>query len=144
YGHDIEASWLLWDAAEATGEEIGTYRCMCLRLADSVLLRALTKNGLRNERVNDVNDETRVWWVQAEGVIGFLNAYQLSGEERYLRAFEQQWAYIQRAIVDPRPGGEWYWSVQPDGKPTCKPIVEEWKCPYHNSRMCLEVIGRAG
>ncbi|MEG0997090.1 MAG: AGE family epimerase/isomerase, partial [Clostridia bacterium] len=112
YGHDIEASWLLWDAAEATGEEIGTYRCMCLRLADSVLLRALTKNGLRNERVNDVNDETRVWWVQAEGVIGFLNAYQLSGEERYLRAFEQQWAYIQRAIVDPRPGGEWYWSVQ--------------------------------
>ena len=55
----------------------------------------------------------------------------------------QQWRYIQDVIVDPRSGSEWYWSTEEDGTPTKKPIVEEWKCPYHNGRMCLRLIEKA-
>jgi len=89
-----------------------------------------------------VVDATRVWWVQAEALLGFLNAWQHTGEERYLEAVRSQWAYIRDVMVDKRPGSEWYWSCQADGTPIQKPIVEPWKCPYHNGRMCLEVLRR--
>ena len=77
-------------------------------------------------------------------VMGFLNAAQKTGEGKYLEQAEAQWAYIRRAIIDPRPGGEWFWYVLPDGTPARDPIVEPWKCPYHNGRMALEVLRRCG
>ena len=57
-----------------------------------------------------------------------------------LKDLATQWETIQRMIVDPRPNGEWYWSVYEDGSLTDRPMVEEWKCPYHNSRMCLRIM----
>ena len=75
-----------------------------------------------------------------ETVLGFLNAYELTGASTWLRQAEAQFAYICRAFVDPRPNSEWFWSLTESGIPTDKPIVEEWKCPYHNSRMCLRVM----
>ena len=88
-------------------------------------------------------DTTRVWWVQAEALVGFLNAFQKTGEARFLAAAQSQWRYIRDVIVDRRPGGEWFWCVREDGTPIEKPIVEPWKCPYHNGRMALEVIERS-
>ncbi len=144
YGHDIEGSWLIWDAAEALlpEEARAPYRDMCLTLAEAVTSRAFTPHGLENEIVEGVTEHTRVWWVQAETLLGLDNAWRLSGDARYREMAFQQWEIIQRMMVDPRPGGEWFWSVLADGTPTDKPIVEEWKCPYHNGRMCLRMIER--
>ena len=142
YGHDIEASWLIWDAAETLVEEnrLAPVRAMCVDLARSVLYRAMTDHGLKNECVDGVNEETRIWWVQAETLLGFDNAWRLTGEDMFLTARDFQWETIQRMIVDKRENGEWYWSVHEDGSLTERPMVEEWKCPYHNSRMCLRII----
>ncbi len=142
FGHDIEASWLMWDAAEAfiPEEERAPYHDMCLTLAEATCERAFTDHGMENEIVEGVVEHTRVWWVQAETVLGFANAYDLSGDAAWLALAEQQYRYIERFVADPRPGGEWFWSLDEDGTPTEKPIVEEWKCPYHNGRMCLRLM----
>lgn len=143
YGHDIEGSWLIWDAVETLlpESERAPYRDMCMVLADAVYERAWTDHGLDNEIVNGKVDHTRIWWVQAETMLGFANAYKLTGEARYQRALEEEWAYILRVIVDPREGSEWFWCTSEDGVPTPEePIVEEWKCPYHNGRMALRLI----
>ena len=142
YGHDIEASWLLWDSVATLLPQKAwpPYQAMCLDLANSVCQRAFTDRGLKNECVNGVNDELRVWWVQAETMLGFANAYALTREDQWLNRLDTQWAAIQRLIVDKRPGGEWYWSVYENGELTERPMVEEWKCPYHNGRMCLRLM----
>ena len=142
FGHDVEASWLMWDAVECMipQEEQAPDKAMCIALAESVHERAMTDHGLKNEMVDGVIEQTRIWWVQAETLLGFSNAYDLTGKEIFKEAVSTQWQTIQRMIVDPREGGEWYWSVEEDGTPTDKPIVEEWKCPYHNGRMCLRII----
>jgi len=124
-------------------EERDAYKDMRIALAEAVYERAMTDHGLKNEMVNGEIDETRIWWVQAETVLGFENAYALTGENKYKEAFETQWRAVQRMIVDPREESEWFWSVSEDGTPTDKPIVEEWKCPYHNGRMCLRLMEKA-
>ena len=113
---------------------------MCLDLIRSVRERAFTDHGLKNECVNGVTDELRIWWVQAETMLGLAEAWKLTHEPSWLDDLRTQWAATQRLIVDPREGGEWYWSVYEDGTPTERPMVEEWKCPYHNGRMCLNLI----
>lgn len=145
YGHDIEASWLMWDAALVLlpEDQQAPYKAMCLDLAHAVLARAMTNHGLRNECVDGVDNEKRIWWVQAEAVLGFSNAYRLSGEKAFLDAAEKMWQAVQDMIVDKRPGGEWYWATDEHGVPNGQPIVEEWKCPYHNSRMCMRIMETA-
>ena len=86
----------------------------------------------------------RIWWVQAETVIGFLNGYQRNPEKKeYLEAAKSEWQFIKDYVIDKREGSEWFWEVDENGKPyPDRPIVEPWKCPYHNGRMCIEVIRR--
>ena len=135
----------MWDAVECMipDEKRDAYKEMCIALAGAVYERAMTDRGLKNEMVNGATDETRIWWVQAETVLGFENAYGLTGDEKYKNAYETQWNAVQHMIVDPREGGEWLWSDDENGTPTDKPIVEEWKCPYHNGRMCLRLMEKA-
>ena len=142
YGHDIEAGWLVWDAVNTLlpEDERTPYRAMCLGLLRSVRERAFTDHGLKNECVNGVEDELRIWWVQAETMLGLAEGWKLTHEPDWLDDLRTQWAAIRKLIVDPREGGEWYWSVYEDGTPTERPMVEEWKCPYHNGRMCLNLI----
>ncbi len=97
-----------------------------------------------NECLNGINDTTRIWWVQAEAVVGFLNGYEKNHKEhRYLEAANSVWNYIKTYLIDRRTGSEWYWALNQDRIPLNRPIVEPWKCPYHNGRMCFEVIRRA-
>ena len=114
-------------------------------MAEQILSIAYKNHSLLNECEKGKDDSKRIWWVQAESVVGFLNAFQKSGSESYLTAATDIWNYIKTTIVDRRPGSEWFWCVDESGKPaTRQPIVEPWKCPYHNGRMCFEVMERAG
>jgi len=145
YGHDIEASWLIDRACEVLKIDALTAQLgnMTAQIADQVLEAAFQNGALNNQRCRGIVDKTRVWWVQAEAVIGFLNAYHKSGDEKFLQASKQIWQYTKQNIIDQRSGSEWYWCVDNNGEPSeKKPIVEPWKCPYHNGRMCMEVMKR--
>ncbi len=144
FGHDIETSWLADRTLEVLGDEALTARIrpLLLAMADETLKLAYTEgNGFSAEMERGKVDTTRVWWVQAEALLGFLNAWQKTGEARFLKAAESQWAYIRDHVIDPRCG-EWHSALTEDGAVLDKPIVEPWKCPYHNGRMCFEVIRR--
>ena len=141
FGHDIEASWLLWDAAVTLlpGKELPAWQALCLDLLQSVTERAFTGNGLHYESVAGRVNTLRTWWPQAETVLGFDFGRQITGDPVWLARMEQQWRYIRQAFVDPRAGGEWFNELEPDGSAR-KPVVDEWKCPYHNGRMCLRLV----
>lgn len=145
YGHDIEASWLLDRAAKVLGDQKlseETY-AYTTELAKEVYKEALDHGAMNNECFKGVVDKTRVWWVQAEAMVGFYNCYQKTGEEKYKKITEDLWTYIKENIIDKREGSEWFWDLNKEGKPESKkPIVEPWKCPYHNGRMCMEMIRR--
>lgn len=147
YGHDIEAAWLVDRGLEVLGDKEYTEKLgpITSEITKNIYERAFSENSLLNEAENGVDDTTRVWWVQAETVVGFINGYQKNPQEKkYLEAAEAVWGYIKEYLIDPREGSEWFWSVDAQGKPAEKPIVEPWKCPYHNGRMCMEVIKRLG
>ena len=145
YGHDIETSWLMDRGLEVLDDEKYTAKItpITTEIAENIYHRACVDHSLMNECENGVNDTRRIWWVQAETVIGFLNRYQKDSEKKeYLQAAEDEWNYIKTYMLDPREGSEWFWYVKEDHTPGDGPIVEPWKCPYHNGRMCMEVIRR--
>lgn len=145
YGHDIETAWLVDRGLEVLGDEAYQEKLYPITrtITRNIYDRAYIDHSLVNEAENGVVDTTRVWWVQAEGIVGFVNGYQKSPEHgEYLRAAEDIWSYVKNYIIDRREGSEWFWSVDKDKKPVERSIVEPWKCPYHNGRMCIEVIRR--
>ncbi|MDQ0229609.1 AGE family epimerase/isomerase [Metabacillus malikii] len=144
FGHDIEASWLIDDAIKAVGLTDERYIQMVIDIAYNIgNSHAILEDGsLANEQVNDEMDLTRVWWVQAEAIVGFQNAYERTKDDKFLTLVDGLWAYTKEHIVDHREGGEWYWSIEADGKPTERAVGEPWKTPYHNARFCLEMIER--
>lgn len=145
YGHDIETAWLVDRGLEILDDEAYTRKLSPITgtITENIYRRAYIDHSLVNEAENGIVDGTRVWWVQAEAVVGFINGYQKAPEHReYLEAAEDIWEDIKTYFVDNRSGSEWYWSLDADKKPIEKPIVEPWKCPYHNGRMCFEVIKR--
>lgn len=145
YGHDIEASWLIDYAYRILGEDDVNQRKerYTTEIADYILNRALQEGAVNNECFNGKVDKTRVWWVQAEAVVGFYNAYEKTNDMKYLKAAEEIWVYIGNYFIDSRKNGEWFWDLDEEGKPSSrKPITEPWKCPYHNGRMCMEILSR--
>lgn len=145
YGHDIEAAWLIDRGLDILGDRAYTERLAPITetITDHIFHRAYTDHSLVNEAENGVVDRTRVWWVQAEAVVGFLNGYQRHQEKKeYLAAAEDIWGYIRDHLIDRRPGSEWFSGLDEERRPIQKAIVDPWKCPYHNGRMCLEVMKR--
>jgi mannobiose 2-epimerase len=146
YGHNIESSWLLFEAARVLGQPsvIKKLKAICLKIADSSKEGLLPDGGMIYELFLGAGktDTDRHWWVQAETILGFLNAFELSGKEEYLNLSLNVWKFISDNIID-RKNGEWYWSVDNNLQPNLKDDKAGlWKCPYHNSRMCLEIIER--
>ena len=146
YGHDIECSWLLHEAALVLGDS---------QVLDKVepIVRNVAKaseKGLRPDgsMIHEANldtghqDDDLHWWVQAENVVGWYNIYQHFGNEEALERAGRCWEYIKTQLID-WDNGEWHWSRHADGSLN---ITDDkagfWKCPYHNSRMCLEMIER--
>ncbi len=146
YGHDIEASWLLWEAGMAVNDPELKHRLLSvvLKIADVTLAEGLDADGaVFNEGGPDgIRDDVKEWWPQAEAMVGFLNAAQLSGEEHHLDAALKLWDFIETKIIDP-VGGEWFRGVTRQGEViTTFEKAGFWKCPYHNSRAALEAISR--
>lgn len=146
YGHDIEGSWLLVEAAEALGDEalLASAKAIAIRMAEATLNEGVDGDGgLFNEAGPEgLIDTDKDWWPQAEAVVGFYNAYQMTGDEKYREAAVRSWQFIEGFIVD-KEHGEWHWSVERDGSPSGNiEKVSPWKCPYHNGRACFEMIGR--
>lgn len=148
YGHDIEATWLTDRAVDIIGDKeyAKKFYDMDKRIVANIAKIAYDKESgsLLNECDKGVVNRLRIWWVQAESVVGFLNAYQHGyGGKEYLDIAENIWGYIKNNITDKRPGGEWHWSLDDSGKTDpARNIVDPWKCPYHNGRMCLEALRR--
>ncbi|MCX7656369.1 MAG: AGE family epimerase/isomerase [Treponemataceae bacterium] len=171
YGHDIEASWLLWEAAEtlAKGGDLSTtavnrYRDTALKIAavslqegfdcpekkHSPLRESLKGSSARapygaldNELHGTHRDHTRIWWCQAEALVGYVNAYQLSGEPAFLDGAYHIKNWIAQFQIDPSDG-EWFWAVSREGIPDLsQPKGGNWKASYHNGRCCMELIRRA-
>jgi mannobiose 2-epimerase len=113
-------------------------------MAKAVLEEGLAVDGsiVYERRADGSVDASKHWWAQAEGVVGFLNAWQLSGEPRFLSAAQVLWHVIQAQFVD-RAHGEWFKVLDPAGRPVSDQYkVGPWECPYHHGRMCLEVMAR--
>ena len=146
YGHDIETAWLMDRGTEVLGEPEYTAKMSPITkdLTAQIYKIAFDGHSLANECCKGEVNTHRIWWVQAETVVGFLNGYEKDpSKKEYLEAAEQEWKFIKEHVVDKREGSEWFWEVRPDGTPfEGRPIVEPWKCPYHNGRMCFEVIRR--
>ena len=146
YGHDIETSWLLDRTVEILGEK--KYEEMIYpitgALCKTIYNTAFDGASLSNECENGITDENRIWWVQAEALVGFLNGYEKdTTKKEYLKAAFNIWEYIMTNLVDAHQDGEWFWRVSKEGiADRTKPFVEPWKCPYHNGRMCFEIIKR--
>ena len=155
-GHDIESSWLADRAVEILrktamnreeemeAEEIaGKVHTMTGAMARHVYEKAFLRNSIVSEFERGNPAPGRVWWVQAEAVVGFLNFFGKYPEKtEYLTAAETIWNFIKKYFLDRRENSEWFWYITEEFLPSDKPIVEPWKCPYHNGRMCFEVIKR--
>ncbi len=145
-GHDIESSWLLYEAAEMIGDRelIEDTKTISLGLSHSVLTFGTNKDGsiIQEGTLAKITNPNKEWWPQAEAVVGFYNAYQISGNNRYLDAAQTAWNYAQTHFIDQSYGG-WFKRVMEDGSiDLTSPKVGPWECPYHESRMCFEMIKR--
>ncbi|HYH05218.1 MAG TPA: AGE family epimerase/isomerase, partial [Bacillota bacterium] len=144
FGHDIEGSWLLLEAAEVLNDAQLLIRVkdVSLKMAEQVLKTGYDHKhgGIFDEGVPDkISKRDKDWWPQAEAVVGFYNAFQLSGKTSFGEAALQTWNFINRYLSD-KEHGEWLWKVSESGINLGKnEKVGPWKCPYHNSRMCLEL-----
>lgn len=145
YGHDIEAAWLLLQCAEITDDEalIERYKKHAIQLTEVTIEGIDVDGGLWYELDPENNElvAEKHWWPQAELMIGFYNAFELTGDETYLKVVLKNWEFIKKHILDTK-NGEWHWGLNVDYSLIQKDKAGFWKCPYHNSRACIEIINR--
>ena len=146
FGHDIEGSWLIYRAAENLKDPLCLKEIspLSVRIAQSIYTHGLDhKFGLLYESdSNGTLNSEKHFWCQAEAVVGFLNAFQLNHENHFLDTAWMIWQFIETYQID-KQYGEWFWKLDGNGQPDCSmPKISEWKCPYHNSRACIETIQR--
>ncbi|MEI6106404.1 MAG: AGE family epimerase/isomerase, partial [Opitutae bacterium] len=156
YGHDIELSWLLVEAAEVLGDPalVARAKTEAVAIAKTTAAEGIDRDGgVYNEgNASGPTNTNKEWWEQAESAVGFLNAYQISGDPRHFAQAVRSWQFIQDKFVD-RVNGDWHNTLRRDGTPILSFTTRTgltipsaklslWKCPYHNSRSCLELIER--
>jgi mannobiose 2-epimerase len=146
YGHDIETSWLLHEAALISGNQelIKQITGRCIQMTQMVKDGLSPKGALHyeNDRKGKHRENEIEWWAQAEAIVVFLNAYVLTKDSSFLGIAAGVTRFIEKFVVD-KKNGEWFFRVTEDGVPI--PDHEKagfWKCPYHNSRACLEIMHR--
>lgn len=141
YGHDIEGSWLLHDAAKALGDN-GLNRQIeriTIKIVDSAMREGIDREGAIK---NEAHDPERHWWPQAEALVGFVNCWQLTGQTSYLAAAFRVWEFIKASVID-HQHGEWHWRLSEKGEVNfTEDKAGPWKCPYHNGRAMFELVQR--
>jgi mannobiose 2-epimerase len=145
FGHDIEAAWLLLECAGISGYKlyIEHYKELSLKLA-SAAVEGLDEDGGLWYEYDPVHDHwirEKHSWPQAEAMVGFFSAWQLSSNEEYFRFATGAWEFIKRQLKD-TTHGEWFWGIANDGKQMAKEKAGFWKCPYHGARACIEISRR--
>jgi cellobiose epimerase len=145
YGHDIEGSWLMVEAARLLKDPklIGEVEKLSIRVANAAAEGLQPDGSLLTEKdkVTGHIVTIRSWWEQAETIVGFLNAFEITGDESYLDKVINGWDYTKKYFVDYKNGG-WYSLVNENGEPAGRDKANYWTCPYHNGRMCMEVLER--
>lgn len=146
FGHDIEGSWLIVEAAEVQGDAslLVQAREAAVKMAEAVFSQGLDADGslFYEAGRQGIRNDQKHWWPQAEAVVGFYNAYQISGRAEFAAAAERVWSYIEAHVVD-RIHGEWFKVLRRDGTPDLGHVkTGPWECPYHNSRVCFEMLSR--
>lgn len=147
FGHDIEFSWLFTEAAEVINDAdlLNKTKNIAVNMVDTVINEGFdSSGGIVYEMNPDSNhlDPDKHWWVQAEGMVGLVNAYQITNNYTYLEKAVKLWKFIDSFIIDHKYG-EWFWRVNNQGIPYREDEKAGfWKCPYHNSRTCIEIINR--
>lgn len=146
YGHDIEAAWLLQECAEITGEEkwIEQMKKQSVQIAKAAAESLDADGGMWHEYDVKQNHllKQKHWWPQAEAMVGFFNAWELTGEQQFLHQSVNSWKFIKQHLIDVQHG-EWYWGVNADySKMQGEDKAGMWKCPYHNGRACMEIMKR--
>ena len=145
YGHDIEASWLLCESANLLGdpELLARVNKVSLRIADAASEGLQPDGSMLYEKdlASGHMPTDRSWWVLSEAIVGYLNAYELSGNEKYLDRSINSWNYTKKHLIDKKNGG-WYSGVSESGVAGRGDKAGFWICPYHNGRMCMEVVER--
>lgn len=146
YGHDIEASWLIDRGVEVLADPKYHEKITPITkdLASHIHSVAMDESSLYNEEEDGKVDTKKVWWVQAEAILGFINGYTKDrSRKEYLETAGKIWDFTKNYMIDHREGSEWFNELDKEGNPLKhKEIVGPWKCPYHNGRMCFEVINR--
>lgn len=145
FGHDIEASWLVMEAAELLGDDWPErVEPMAVRMAETSYAEGLDADGalFYEAEPEGLTRTEKSWWPQAEAMVGFFNAFQITGEERYREASQKVWAFIDAHLAD-RKNGEWFSQLDREGRlQGGNDKVNAWKGPYHNTRACLEMHRR--
>ncbi len=159
FGHDIEASWLLMEASEILGDKsiIERMRPLCIHMAEAVAREGVDQDGglfLESTRFGSHLRTNKHWWPQAENLVGFMNAYQMTGDPKYWEIVKMAWNFIDNHLID-HEHGEWFtkvsrlgvpYLIEPEGDPS--PYyrndwkIDPWKCPYHNGRAMVEMMKR--
>jgi cellobiose epimerase len=146
YGHDIEASWLIVEAAKVLDDPglLKSVISACIPLALAAMEGFQEDGSLIYEKDPAIGhtDFERHWWPQAEAIVGLINLFGLTRNGKYLENALKCWQYIYNNLID-REKGEWFWSIYPDGTPNRKEDKAGfWKCPYHNGRASMEIMVR--
>ena len=146
YGHDIETTWLLQEAAEVINNEslLERIKTINIPITEATIAGLDDDGGLwyEYEPADHQLIKQKHWWVQAETLVGFFNTWQITGDEKYLAIVEKNWQYIKAKILD-KKNGEWLWGIDENGETMMgEDKAGIWKCPYHNSRACIEIIKR--
>ena len=145
YGHAIEGSWLLTEAAKVVNDPnlIARVEKVAIQMLEASLEGLDVDGGLMNEGdANGITDSTKHWWPQAEALVGLVNGYQLTGDEKYLQTAQRVWDFINERLID-KENGEWHWKVSKEGNQDYhEDKAGPWKCPYHNGRAMIELMRR--
>lgn len=159
FGHDIEGSWLLWEAAGILGDRkiMERMKELVVRMVDNIERVAVDKDGglfLESTRFGSHVKTNKHWWQQAETLVGFMNAFELTGDEKYWNTVKLSWNFIDTCLID-HERGEWFTKLNRVGVPyLVEPLddpspyyrndwkIDPWKCPYHNGRSMMEMIMR--
>jgi mannobiose 2-epimerase len=148
YGHDIEATWLLLESAEVVKDIqlIKRLSKSAVKISEATIEGLDIDGGLWYEYEPDDDHlvKEKHWWVQAEAMVGFFNTWQITGDAKYLDLSVRNWGFVKNKILD-KKNGEWFWGVNENGQVmSAEDKAGVWKCPYHNSRSCMEIIKRIG